>query len=68
MIRAFFPLGGGLRGMSDRDDGDALGWLPEQDPAVARIEPGAPTVENVAFVLLGALATLFAFGRVAGLV
>mgnify|MGYP000406744502 CR=1 FL=1 len=54
--------------MSDRDDGDALGWLPEQDPAVERIEPGAPTVENVTFVLLGALATLFAFGRVAGLV
>lgn len=54
--------------MSDRDDGDSLGWLPDGEPAIDRIQPGDPTTENAAFVLLGALATLFAFGRVAGLV
>lgn len=54
--------------MTDRDDEDALGWLEEQDPPIEQIGPGQPTIENAAFVLLGALATLFAFGRVAGLV
>ena len=38
----------------------------EQTPDT--VDPGDPSAEGVAFVVLGALLTLFVFGRVAGLV
>lgn len=47
----------------DPPDGDATNEVPED-----RIEPGEPSVEGVAFVLLGALATLYVIARIAGLV
>lgn len=40
----------------------------EDDSTPDPVDPGDPTVESVAFVLLGALLTLFVMARVAGLV
>lgn len=54
--------------MARRDDGDDRGWFGGTGAPVDRIEPGDPAPENVAFVLLGAMVTLVAFGHVAGLV
>jgi hypothetical protein len=57
----------------DQGDGD-WDYQPsdfDEDPtsdAVDSVDPGDPAAENVAFVVLGALLTLFVLGRVAGLV
>ena len=40
----------------------------EDDSTPDPVDPGDPTVESVAFVLLGALLTLFVMARVAGFV
>ena len=38
------------------------------DPLDVPVDPGSPSAENVAFVVLGALVTLFVLARIAGLV
>lgn len=53
-------------GSNSESDGEEP-WADEptlDDP----IEPGTPTAENVAFVVLGVLLALFVLGRIAGLV
>lgn len=78
-IRAFFPVGGVLHYVSDsREDGpggegppdgaDDGAWSEADEPAVVPVDPGSPSAENAAFVLLGALLTVFVLARVAGLV
>ena len=59
------PDDGGLRGPGGQPVEAAREW---GDPITEPIEPGRPDPENVAFVLLGALAALYVFARVAGLV
>lgn len=50
----------------EADDGEA--WDGADEPTTVPVDPGDPSAENVAFVVLGALLTLFVFARVAGLV
>ena len=53
----------------DSHDGvDGEPWEDEPEPRDVPIHPGDPSAENVAFVVLGALVTLFVFARIAGLV
>lgn len=61
---------------SQRDGGPADGG-PEaneaadsdwSDPSEDRIEPGSPTTEHVAFVILGALGAMYVIARMIGLV
>lgn len=53
--------------LSRGDDGEEP-WDDEPEPGVDRIEPGNPSPENVAFVVLGALSALFVLARIGGLV
>ena len=54
------------------EDGDSREWNDppgvgdEPDPDV--VEPGRPSAENAAFVLLGVLVALYVIARLAGLV
>lgn len=47
------------------DDQEASG---PDEPTAVPVEPGSPSAENVAFVVLGALLAVFAFARIVGLV
>ena len=53
---------------SDPGNGDDEPWEGPDEPTLDPVDPGDPSAENAAFVLLGALLTLFVLGRVAGLV
>ena len=68
--RGLLPVGALLDDVNDDshdgDDGEA--WEDGTDPHDVPIDPGDPTAENVAFVVLGALVTLFVLARIAGLV
>ena len=53
----------------DSHDGvDGEPWEDEDEPPAVPVHPGDPSAENVAFVVLGALVTLFVLARIAGLV
>jgi len=64
------PVGTLFTGVNDdsHDGVDGEPWEDEDEPPDVPIHPGDPSVENVAFVVLGALVTLFVFARIAGLV
>lgn len=69
VIRAFFPVGTVPTTVDDEPgDGADEPWNGDGDAAVDVVDPGRPSTENAAFVLLGALLALFVLGRVAGLV
>ena len=57
------PGDDGPDGPDDESDSDGF-WGGD----AAAVDAGDPAAENVAFVLVGALLTLLALGRVAGLV
>lgn len=68
-IRAFFPPGGlGPHVSDDPEAEDRRTWDGADEPAAVPVDPGSPSAENAAFVLLGALLTVFVLARVAGLV
>lgn len=68
-IRAFFPVGGVDPHVSDDPEpGNRRTWDGADEPAVVPVDPGSPSAENAAFVLLGVLLTVFVLARVAGLV
>ena len=53
----------------ERFDGGGGGPVEDgTDPLDVPVDPGSPSAENVAFVVLGALVTLFVLARIAGLV
>src|SRR6056297_2521348 len=65
--RAFLPPG--RQSVHVNDDPDAGNerepWEAEEAVAAVPVDPGSPSAENVAFVLLGSLLTLFVLARVA---
>lgn len=70
-IRAFFPAGVLESDVNDDPgDGDWDYQIEDvtDDPTPEPVDPGDPSAENVTFVVLGALLTLFVLARVAGLV
>lgn len=70
-IRAFFPVGSLDRVVNDDPEegtGDHEPWEGADEPTPDPVDPGDPSPENVAFVVLGALLTLFVLARVAGFV
>ena len=68
--RGLLPVGALSPGVNDdsHDGVDGEPWEDEPEPRDVPIHPGDPSAENVAFVVLGALVTLFVLARIAGLV
>ena len=62
-------VGGVPPGVNDdsRDD-DGEPWPEEVESRDVPVDPGDPSAENAAFVVLGALVALFVLARIAGLV
>ncbi|WP_276300280.1 DUF7312 domain-containing protein [Halorussus lipolyticus] len=48
----------------DTDEVGEDGYEPKEREELDPLEPGSPTLENAAFVVLGVATMLFVFGRV----